>query len=81
MDYKIQTIFHNTSCVVSDYFTYSIIICRCVFITRYVTFRTSQNLTKEKIIHTTWKVHVVHLTPDENDIKNERKKTKTNECV
>jgi hypothetical protein len=34
---------------VSDYFTYSIIICRSLFITvRYVTLRTSQNLTNEK---------------------------------
>jgi hypothetical protein len=42
---------------VSHYFKHSIIICSFLFITvRYVTIRTTQNLTKEKIIYITWKV-------------------------
>jgi hypothetical protein len=50
---------------VSDYFTHSIIICRSLFITlRYVTLRTSQNLTKISILHGMY--CGVNLTPSEN---------------
>jgi hypothetical protein len=37
---------------VSDYFTHSIIICSSLFVTvRYVTVRTSQNLTKQNYLY------------------------------
>jgi hypothetical protein len=72
---------------VSDYFTYSIIICRYLFITlRYVTLRTSQNLTicilyiyiYIYILH--GRYYGVHLTPSGNKNK-KRKDTQTSECV
>jgi hypothetical protein len=56
---------------ISDYFTYSIIICRSLFITvRYVTLRTSQNLTKEKYYQYYMEGTIgVHLTPRGNKRK------------
>jgi hypothetical protein len=68
---------------VSNYFTYSIIICSSLFITlRYVTLRTSQNLTKDKnyLYYMEGTVGSIWHQAEIN-IKKKRKDTRTSECV